>query len=157
MISGIIKVLASVISLGLNLALADNTCLELDYSGYHKNPIQLLFIIIIVIVIVIVVVIVVVVIVIIIIIIFIKTQTLHTIELKITRTPQIPMSSLLNSQEQRKWVSWTSYTFSVKITMFLHTWVQAHHQRSSILYSCHGSWVVHCPLVGWFCPRLPPG
>ena len=34
-ISGIIKVSVSVIS-----ALADNTYLDLDYSGYHKNLIQ---------------------------------------------------------------------------------------------------------------------
>lgn len=67
-------------------------------------------------------------------------------------------SLMLHSQERRGQVSWTIYTFSVKITMtFLHTWVQAHHQRSSTWYSCHGSWVVHCPLVGWFCPRLLPG
>ena len=32
-------------------ALDDYTCLDLDYSGYHKNLIQLLFIIIIVIII----------------------------------------------------------------------------------------------------------
>ena len=39
-ISGIMKVSVSVIiSLSLWL-LADNTYLDLDYSGYHKNPIQ---------------------------------------------------------------------------------------------------------------------
>ena len=42
-ISEIIKVSASVISLGPS-ASADYTCLDLDYSGYHKNLVQYLFI-----------------------------------------------------------------------------------------------------------------
>ena len=38
--SFIIKVSVSVISLSLRLGSADNTYLDLDYSGYHKNLIQ---------------------------------------------------------------------------------------------------------------------